>query len=58
VSLGVLCDTFETACSWDRFDALHAAVTKATLGALREACGAERSDPYDLKNEKPLTRFT
>jgi alkyldihydroxyacetonephosphate synthase len=40
VSLGVLCDTFETACTWDRFDALHAAVTKATEAALHAACGA------------------
>lgn len=39
VSLGVVCDTFETACTWDRFPALHAAVTKAVDGAMREACG-------------------
>lgn len=40
VSLGVVCDTFETAVTWDRFEALHAAVTKATEEALRKACGA------------------
>jgi alkyldihydroxyacetonephosphate synthase len=28
VSLGVIADTFETACTWDRFEALHAAVTE------------------------------
>lgn len=39
VSLGVVCDTFETACTWDRFEALHAAVTKATQEALASACG-------------------
>jgi len=39
VSLGVLCDTFETACTWDRFADLHAAVVDATEKALQEACG-------------------
>jgi alkyldihydroxyacetonephosphate synthase len=39
VSLGVVCDTFETACTWDRFPALHEAVTKAVDGAMKEACG-------------------
>jgi alkyldihydroxyacetonephosphate synthase len=39
VSLGVVCDTFETACTWDRFAALHAAVTKAVDAAMKEACG-------------------
>jgi alkyldihydroxyacetonephosphate synthase len=39
VSLGVVCDTFETACTWDRFAALHAAVTKAVESAMKEACG-------------------
>lgn len=29
VRLGVLSETFETACTWDRFHDLHAAVTKA-----------------------------
>jgi alkyldihydroxyacetonephosphate synthase len=40
VSLGVIADTFETACTWDRFPALHAAVLAAVHGALREVCGA------------------
>lgn len=39
VSLGVVCDTFETACTWDRFADLHAAVTAAVSGAMKEACG-------------------
>ncbi len=40
VSMGVVCDTFETACTWDRFEKLHAAVTRATQDALVAACGA------------------
>lgn len=39
VSLGVVCDTFETACTWERFPELHAAVTRAVETALGEACG-------------------
>jgi alkyldihydroxyacetonephosphate synthase len=39
VSIGVLADTFETACTWDRFPALHAAVTGAVERALRDECG-------------------
>ncbi|HEY8075910.1 MAG TPA: FAD-binding oxidoreductase, partial [Labilithrix sp.] len=39
VSLGVVCDTFETACTWDRFAALHAAITAAANGAMKAACG-------------------
>ena len=42
VSIGVLADTFETACTWDRFDALHAAVTSAVRGALDAECGGGR----------------
>jgi alkyldihydroxyacetonephosphate synthase len=42
VSLGLVVDTFETACTWDRFDALHAAVTTAVTGAMQRACGAGR----------------
>ncbi len=40
VSMGVVCDTFETACTWDRFPALHEAVTRAAQAALVAACGA------------------
>jgi alkyldihydroxyacetonephosphate synthase len=39
VSLGVVCDTFETACTWDRFAALHDAVKSAAEKAMKEACG-------------------
>lgn len=40
VSLGVVCDTFETACTWERFPELHSAVTQAVEKALKEVCGA------------------
>ncbi|MCA1822814.1 MAG: FAD-binding oxidoreductase, partial [Frankia sp.] len=40
VLLGVLAETFETAATWDRLDALVAAVTDATRDALRRVCGA------------------
>lgn len=39
VSLGVIADTFETAVTWDRFDALHRDVIAAVRGAMRSACG-------------------
>ncbi len=34
-----MCDTFETACTWERFPELHAAVTAAVEGAMKEVCG-------------------
>jgi alkyldihydroxyacetonephosphate synthase len=37
VSLGVIADTFETACTWDRFPALHQAVGAAVREAIRRA---------------------
>ena len=37
---GVIAETFETACTWDRFADLHAAVTTAAQRAIRAACGA------------------
>jgi alkyldihydroxyacetonephosphate synthase len=40
VSLGVIADTFETACTWDRFEALHARVTEAVMGTMRSRCGS------------------
>jgi alkyldihydroxyacetonephosphate synthase len=40
VSVGVIADTFETACTWDRFPELHAGVTAAVEGAMRRVCGA------------------
>ncbi|HEU5060715.1 MAG TPA: FAD-binding protein, partial [Kofleriaceae bacterium] len=39
VSLGLVVDTFETACTWDRFDAVHAAVGAAVGEAMRVECG-------------------
>ena len=38
LQLGVLSDTFETAITWDRFAAFHAAVIGATRAALGEPC--------------------
>ncbi len=40
VRLGVVCETFETACTWDRFPELHASVTAAVEDALGRVCGA------------------
>jgi alkyldihydroxyacetonephosphate synthase len=39
VSMSVISETFETACMWDRFDDLHATVTKAVGDALLSICG-------------------
>jgi alkyldihydroxyacetonephosphate synthase len=39
LSIGVLSDTFETACSWTQFPELHARVTEAVSRALAEECG-------------------
>jgi alkyldihydroxyacetonephosphate synthase len=39
VALGVISETFETACTWDRFDALYDAVSSAVLDTA-EAAGA------------------
>lgn len=39
VALGVIADTFETACTWDRFDALHAGICARMLEALERVCG-------------------
>ena len=39
VPMGVINDTFETAITWDRFEAFHDAVRKATEQALVEATG-------------------
>ena len=40
VSLGILVDTFETACTWSRFDELHAKVIRTALDVLEEVCGS------------------
>ncbi|MBV8107417.1 MAG: FAD-binding oxidoreductase [Hyphomicrobiales bacterium] len=39
VPMGVINDTFETAITWDKFEAFHGAVRKATEEALKEATG-------------------
>ena len=49
VPMGLINDTFETAITWDKFEAFHAAVRKATLEALKEATG---------QNGTVSTRFT
>jgi alkyldihydroxyacetonephosphate synthase len=35
----VIAETFETACTWDAFDTLHAAVTEAARTAIERVCG-------------------
>ncbi|MBC6451085.1 FAD-binding oxidoreductase [Actinokineospora xionganensis] len=35
----MIVETFETACTWDRFDSLHAAVTTAATDAIRQIAG-------------------
>jgi alkyldihydroxyacetonephosphate synthase len=42
VSAGLLSETFETAITWDRFPAFHAATIEAAREAVLEACGAGR----------------
>lgn len=37
--VGAVVDTFETACTWDRFDALHAEVIRRVRAAMKSACG-------------------
>jgi alkyldihydroxyacetonephosphate synthase len=39
VPMGVINDTFESAITWDRFEAFHAAVREATAEAMKEATG-------------------
>ncbi|MEW5852178.1 MAG: FAD-binding oxidoreductase [Myxococcota bacterium] len=39
VSLGVIADTFETACTWDRFETVHGAVREAMREAMERVCG-------------------
>ncbi len=40
VTLGVIADTFETACTWDRFPTLHQAVIRNVRATMKEVCGA------------------
>lgn len=39
VRCGVIVETFETACTWDRFEEVHAAATAAVQRALHDVCG-------------------
>ncbi|MCA9714555.1 MAG: FAD-binding oxidoreductase, partial [Myxococcales bacterium] len=39
VSLGLIVDTFETACTWDRFPALHKAVVSNVRAAIQRVTG-------------------
>ena len=39
VACGVLSETFETAITWDRFEAFHATVIETARGAVAEVCG-------------------
>jgi alkyldihydroxyacetonephosphate synthase len=41
VAMGVMSETFETAITWDRFDAFVEAVKAATRAAVRKVCGVE-----------------
>jgi alkyldihydroxyacetonephosphate synthase len=43
VAMGVLCETFETAITWERFPTFHENVMKAAREAVREVCGTEGS---------------
>jgi alkyldihydroxyacetonephosphate synthase len=39
VRLGMVMETFETACTWDRFPELHAGVLEAARRAVEDQCG-------------------
>lgn len=39
VRCGMIVETFETACTWDRFPALHAGVVESLGRAIEEVCG-------------------
>ncbi|MEM8888426.1 MAG: FAD-binding oxidoreductase [Bacteroidota bacterium] len=39
IKKGMVVETFETAVTWDQFDAFHKGVESATLAALKEHCG-------------------
>ena len=39
VSMSIIADTFETACTWSNFDALHAGVVEAVEKVLADVCG-------------------
>jgi alkyldihydroxyacetonephosphate synthase len=39
-SMGIVADTFETACTWDNFERLHTNVIAEARRAMKDACGA------------------
>ena len=39
-SMGMIVDTFETACTWDRFEQLHANVISEVRRTMKAVCGA------------------
>ncbi len=43
VALGLITDTFETAITWDRFEALYEGAREKTARAIREICGHDAS---------------
>jgi alkyldihydroxyacetonephosphate synthase len=40
IAMGILSETFETAITWDRFEAFHESVLAAATTAVHEVCGA------------------
>ncbi|MBW1760852.1 MAG: FAD-binding oxidoreductase [Deltaproteobacteria bacterium] len=38
-SMGIIVDTFETACTWDNFERLHTGVVRDVRQAMKDACG-------------------
>jgi alkyldihydroxyacetonephosphate synthase len=42
IALGVLSETFETATTWDRFEAFHASVSERVSAAIDDVCGTGR----------------
>jgi alkyldihydroxyacetonephosphate synthase len=39
VSMGVIVDTFETCCTWDRFEPMHDAIVRNVRDAMKRVCG-------------------
>jgi alkyldihydroxyacetonephosphate synthase len=58
VSLGVVADTFETACTWDRFESLYAAVTAAVRGAFPDGTGVLTCRFTHVYPDGPAPYFT
>lgn len=42
VSMGLIADTFETACTWDRFEELHADLISNLRAEMKRVCGGGR----------------